>query len=53
MDARKSLVCVLCLTSFLSNSAFSQMSPFYPLKAREQGINVIAIGMVIGVMAAL
>jgi hypothetical protein len=29
------------------------MSPFYPLKAREQGVNVIAIGMVIGVMAAL
>jgi len=29
------------------------MSPFYPLKAREQGVNMICIGMVFGVMAAL
>jgi hypothetical protein len=27
------------------------MSPFYPLKAKEKGIDLIWVGMVIGVMA--
>jgi hypothetical protein len=31
---KSNLVTVLCLISFLSMSAFSQMSPFYPLKAK-------------------
>mmetsp|Transcript_16613 Transcript_16613/g.28301 ORF Transcript_16613/g.28301 Transcript_16613/m.28301 type:complete len:299 (-) Transcript_16613:695-1591(-) len=48
---KTSLVAVLCLIQFLSNSSFSQMAPFYPLKAREKGVSVIWIGMVIGLMA--
>jgi hypothetical protein len=27
------------------------MSPFYPLKAKDKGINVVWVGFVIGVMA--
>jgi len=27
------------------------MSPFYPLKAKEKGVSVIWVGMVIGTMA--
>ena len=35
------LIFVLCLISFLSNSAFSLMGPFYPLKAKEKGVELI------------
>lgn len=44
---------VLCLIQFLSNSAFSQMAPFYPLKAKEKGVSTMQIGLVIGVMAGM
>jgi len=42
---------VLCVISFLSQCAFSQMSPFYPIKARSKGVSVGWIGIVIGTMA--
>jgi hypothetical protein len=45
------LVKSLCIIQFLSNSAFSQMSPFYPLKAKSRGVSVLNIGFVIGTMA--
>lgn len=43
---------VLCLITFLSQCAFSQMSPFYPIKAKQKGVTVGWIGVVIGCMAA-
>lgn len=47
------LVYSLCLIQFLTNSALSQLSPFYPLKARERGVSVIYIGFVLGFFAVL
>lgn len=47
------LVYALCLIQFLTNCALSQLSPFYPLKAREKGISVIWIGFVLGFFACL
>lgn len=47
------LVFVLCLIQFLSNSAFSQMAPFYPIEAKMKGVSVIWVGMIIGIMAML
>jgi hypothetical protein len=31
-------------------AAYSQISPFYPLKAKERGIEIIWVGFVIGIM---
>ena len=45
------LVLSLCMIQFLSFSAFSLMTPFYPIKAKEKGIEIIWIGQVIGIMA--
>lgn len=50
---KSNLVTVLCLISFLSMSAFSQMSPFYPLKAKEKGIDGIWVGFIFGTMALM
>lgn len=47
------LVYALCLIQFLTNCALSQLSPFYPLKAREKGISIIWIGFVLGFFAIL
>jgi len=46
-------VLALSAIQFMSNSAFSQMSPFYPLKAKEKKISVVYVGFVMGVMAAM
>lgn len=48
---KRNLVITLCGIAFMSNSAFSQMSPFYPLKAKEKGVTIIYVGFVMGVMA--
>jgi cyanate permease len=50
---KKQLVYVLCIIQFLSNSAFSQLSPFYPIKARDRGISIIWIGICISLMAIM
>ena len=50
---KKTLVYALCLIQFLTNCALSQLSPFYPLKAREKGISIIWIGFVLGFFAIL
>ena len=39
------------MVQFLSIAAYSQISPFYPLKAEERGIDIVWVGFVIGVMA--
>jgi hypothetical protein len=38
------------MVMFLSMAAYSQISPFYPLKAKERGIEIIWVGFVIGIM---
>jgi hypothetical protein len=48
---KRNLVVVICLLQFLSSSSFSQLAPFYPLKAKEKGVSTFAIGVVLGVMA--
>lgn len=35
----------------MSNCAFVQMSPFYPIKAKEKGVSQIYVGFIFGVMA--
>lgn len=47
------LVYALCLIQFLTNSALSQLSPFFPLKAKEKGVTVQQIGLVLGFFACL
>lgn len=37
----------------MTNCSLSQLSPFYPLKAREKGVQVIWIGFVLGFFAVL
>jgi hypothetical protein len=48
---KKLQVGVLCVITFLSTCAFSQMSPFYPIKAKQKGVTVGWVGFVIGTMA--
>ena len=45
------MVISLCAISFMSNASFSQMSPFYPLKAKEKGVTPVYVGFVFGMMA--
>jgi len=52
-EVKSSLIKVLCIIQFLSNSSFSLMAPFYPLKAKERNIDVIWVGFVIGIMAIM
>lgn len=48
-DKKKSkLVYSLAALQFLVGSATSQMSPFYPLKAKEKGATASYVGTVIG-----
>lgn len=35
----------------MSNCAFVQMSPFYPIKAKEKGVSQIYVGFIFGLMA--
>jgi hypothetical protein len=37
-QAKLNMVKVLCLIQFVSASSFSQMAPFYPIKAVEKGV---------------
>jgi cyanate permease len=48
---KNNLAYTLCLIQFLSQCAFTQMSPFYPLKAKEKGVEIVWVGLVIGIMA--
>lgn len=48
---KKRLVLSIAMIQFLSNCAFVQMSPFYPIKAKETGIDQIYVGFIFGVMA--
>jgi len=50
-DTKSKMVKSLCLISFMSNASFSQMSPFYPLKAAEKGVTPVYVGFVFGTMA--
>ena len=48
-DIKKSkLVYSLAGLQFLVGSAISQMSPFYPLKAKEKDISASGVGSVMG-----
>jgi hypothetical protein len=42
------VVCTLAFVSYLSVMSFSQMAPFYPLEAKDAGINIYYVGFVIG-----
>ena len=42
------VVKTLCLVSFLCVMAFSQIAPFYPLMAKDKGVEIFYIGFVIG-----
>lgn len=48
---QRRLALILCLVQFLSIAAYSQISPFYPLKAQERQIDIVWVGFVIGIMA--
>jgi len=50
-ETKSKMVISLCLISFMSNASFSQMSPFYPLKAKEKGVTAVYVGFVFGTMA--
>lgn len=42
------VVWTLCLVSLLSIMAFSQLAPFYPLEAKDKGVTVGWVGLVLG-----
>lgn len=50
-DSKRSLVLSMTVIQYFSNSVFCQLSPFYPIKARERGVSQLYIGFVFGVMA--
>ena len=43
-----SIIYTLVLVSFLSVLSFSQMAPFYPLQAKEKGVSVFFVGLILG-----
>ena len=45
------LVSVISFIQFLCNCMFTQLSPFYPIKAKERGLDVVFVGYVIEAMA--
>ena len=47
-STKSKMVISLCAISFMSNASFSQMSPFYPLKAKEKGVTPVYVGFVFG-----
>ena len=42
---------VICIVQFLCNCIFTQLSPFYPVKAKERGLDTVFVGYVIEIMA--
>jgi len=51
--SKRTFVYALCIVAFLSMSSLAQLSPFYPLKAKEKGVSIIYIGFVLGFFAIL
>ena len=49
---KSNTVKVLALLNFLIGCSISQLSPFYPLRAKEAGLSVSQIGIVLGTVAA-
>lgn len=41
-----SLVILICLVNFLSNSAYSSIAPFYPTEAISKGVDPSMLGLV-------
>jgi hypothetical protein len=37
----------LCLVGFISIISFSQLAPFYPLEAKDKGVDVFWVGFVL------
>lgn len=48
---KRKIVIAISLIQFFSNCAFVQMSPFYPIKAKERGVEQIYVGFIFSVMA--
>lgn len=46
------VVKTLAFIGYLSITSFSQMAPFYPLEAKEAGVDVYWVGFVLGTNAA-
>ncbi len=42
------VVYTLCCVALISVMAFSQLAPFYPLEARDTGVDVFWVGFVLG-----
>jgi hypothetical protein len=42
------VVKTLCFVGLLSILSFSQMAPFYPLCAKQHGVEVFYVGFVLG-----
>ena len=52
-NPESSLVLSLCLITFMTMSSFSMKAPFYPLKARALGVNILYVGQIMGAMAII
>ena len=42
------VVLCLCIITLLSNASFSLIAPFYPLEAKNKGIDLIYVGFLMG-----
>ena len=42
------IIGLLCYISLLSIMAFTQLAPFYPLEAKDHGVDPLYIGFVLG-----
>lgn len=51
MIIKRQLIKAICVVQFLSNCAFVQMSPFFPIQAQDKGVSQINVGLIFGVMA--
>jgi len=50
-QTKKQLVASICVIQLLCNFAFTQFTPFYPVKAQEKGLTVLWVGYVMMTMA--